>query len=331
MAKYLKLQVPSSCNENWNHMVPEQKGRYCLSCQKSVVDFTQMTDSELIAYFKTLKGPTCGRFTQSQLNRDIPIPKKPLPWIKYLVKFSLPALLLPLKSSVQGQVPLASIEAVPVEVAPIKPQKSAADTSKGRLPITGVVSDEAGVPLPGASVYIKGTGRGTLTDTSGHFVLREVEIKDTLTISYVGYETTEVNVSSVQQGQAIQLQLAPALTTGIVVIVGFTAPKIIENKETVHIKKQRPSNASPSILAYPNPVIAGGKLNVQCHSLKSGSYQAALYTLTGQLVQASKVSYSKEDKQIGLVVGQVPPGTYLLQLTHEKSGKQFSQQVVVRN
>jgi hypothetical protein len=53
MARYLKLQLPSSCNEQWKNMIPGDAKRYhCLSCQKSVIDFTAMTDSELIQHFK---------------------------------------------------------------------------------------------------------------------------------------------------------------------------------------------------------------------------------------------------------------------------------------
>lgn len=326
MAKYLKLRVPYSCHEDWNHMVPEQRGRYCFSCQKSVVDFTEMTDSEIIEHLKTVKGRTCGRFTESQLNRDIPFPKKRFPWINYFLKFSLPAFLLSLKSSAQNQ----KISA-PIEVTPIKPKAGFIDSSKGILSITGVVSDEEGVPLVGTSVFIKGTNKGTLTDAQGRFVLSDVAVPATLLISSVGFLQQEVEMSSVQRRTEVKLQLAPAMM-GEVVVVGYISPKKINRREQKENKKQQKLfAASPSILAYPNPVIAGSTLNVQCHSLEKGSYNAELYTLSGQLVQASKIIYGKEDSQVSLRLGQILTGTYLLLLIHEKSGKHFSQQVVVQN
>ena len=326
MAKYLKLQVPSSCLEDWNKMAPEKKERYCFSCQKSVVDFTQMTDNELIEYFTSPKGSTCGRFTESQLNRDILIPKKPLPWVKYFFKFSLPAFLLSLKSSVQAQ----QIR-TPIEVAPIKPKASVVDSSKQLIVITGIVSDEKGIPLPGASILVKSTNKGASTDAQGHFILNDVAVPVTLLISFVGYLSTEVKISSDQQGTEIKLQLAPALM-GEVIVVGYISPKKIKSREKKENKKhEKASTASPSILAYPNPVIAGSILNLQCRSLERGSYNAELFTLLGQLVQTTKVTYGKEDSQIILPIAQILSGTYLLRLTHEKSGKHLNQQVVVQN
>jgi hypothetical protein len=177
-----------------------------------------MTDNELIRYFKSLNGPTCGRFTESQLNRDIPLPKKPLPWVKYFFKFSLPAFLLSFKSSVQGQK-----ISYPIEIAPVTTKAGVVDTL-GNLPITGVVSDEGGVPLAGATVLIKGTQKGTLTDVQGRFVFSDIDSSATLIISYVGYLSTEVKMSPGKQGTDVRLQLTPILM-GEVVVVGYISPK----------------------------------------------------------------------------------------------------------
>ena len=51
--------------------------------------------------------------------------------------------------------------------------------------------DESGEPIIGASVYIKGTKTGIMTDVNGTFALNAPD-KSTLTISYVGYTTQDV-------------------------------------------------------------------------------------------------------------------------------------------
>ena len=61
--------------------------------------------------------------------------------------------------------------------------------------VTGNVSDESGEPVIGASVQIKGTGQGTVTDIDGNFTL-SAPSNGTLVISYVGMRTQEVTVSS---------------------------------------------------------------------------------------------------------------------------------------
>jgi TonB-dependent SusC/RagA subfamily outer membrane receptor len=60
--------------------------------------------------------------------------------------------------------------------------------------VTGIVTDENGQPLAGATVTVKGTGKGTLTDEKGQFMLKNVAGNSVLVISSVGYETQGINV-----------------------------------------------------------------------------------------------------------------------------------------
>ena len=61
--------------------------------------------------------------------------------------------------------------------------------------ITGkVTSDEDIKGIPGVSVVIKGTVKGTITDIDGIYSLPGVTPKDTLKFSYIGYETREIVV-----------------------------------------------------------------------------------------------------------------------------------------
>lgn len=55
--------------------------------------------------------------------------------------------------------------------------------------ITGTVTDDAGVPLIGATVYAKGTTTGAVTDIDGNYSLTIPAEVDTLVISYTGYAT----------------------------------------------------------------------------------------------------------------------------------------------
>ena len=60
--------------------------------------------------------------------------------------------------------------------------------------VNGKITDANGEPIIGASVVIKGTTNGTITDFDGNFML-EVPAKATLVVSYVGYKTLEVSVN----------------------------------------------------------------------------------------------------------------------------------------
>ncbi|WP_316636237.1 SusC/RagA family TonB-linked outer membrane protein [uncultured Flavobacterium sp.] len=61
--------------------------------------------------------------------------------------------------------------------------------------ITGIVSDKAGIPLPGVSVLVKGTKSGAQTDFDGKYSIK-AESSQTLIFSYIGMKTQEVAASS---------------------------------------------------------------------------------------------------------------------------------------
>ena len=61
--------------------------------------------------------------------------------------------------------------------------------------ITGIISDNSGLPLPGATVLVKGTTSGTSTDFDGKYSIN-VKTGSTLVFSFVGYTTQEVKVGA---------------------------------------------------------------------------------------------------------------------------------------
>ena len=61
--------------------------------------------------------------------------------------------------------------------------------------VKGQVVDATGEPVIGATVQVKGTTNGTITDFDGNFTLNNVPEKGILVISYIGYKTQEVNIS----------------------------------------------------------------------------------------------------------------------------------------
>ncbi len=69
-------------------------------------------------------------------------------------------------------------------------------TSLAQRTIKGTVLDESGMPLPGASVAVKGTTNGTSTDFDGQFSLNATIDAKLLVVSYLGYKTKEVSITS---------------------------------------------------------------------------------------------------------------------------------------
>jgi hypothetical protein len=67
MERKYKITIPEPCQEDWNKMTPNDNGRFCGSCSKNVVDFTNMLPKEIQAYFLQHSN-VCGRFKKSQLD-----------------------------------------------------------------------------------------------------------------------------------------------------------------------------------------------------------------------------------------------------------------------
>ena len=69
MKKYT-VRLTFQCSEDWNKMTPNETGRHCMACNKTVIDFSTMRDEEIVQYLLKNKN-SCGRFQKTQLNRPI--------------------------------------------------------------------------------------------------------------------------------------------------------------------------------------------------------------------------------------------------------------------
>lgn len=69
MKNYYTILIPNPCDEDWNTMTPKEKGRFCDSCSKTVIDFTKMRANEIQDFINENKSNRiCGHFKQTQLD-----------------------------------------------------------------------------------------------------------------------------------------------------------------------------------------------------------------------------------------------------------------------
>ncbi|MDP5229135.1 MAG: TonB-dependent receptor [Cellulophaga sp.] len=85
-------------------------------------------------------------------------------------------------------------------------------------PITGTVNDDQGMPLPGASIVVKGTTNGTTTDFDGNFSIN-ASGSDILLVSYVGFSPKEITIGN-KKSLIIKLE-SDAQALDEVVLVGY--------------------------------------------------------------------------------------------------------------
>lgn len=194
----LQLSIPEPCHENWQHMTPTEQGRFCNACAKEVVDFSMMTDTEMLNYFSSITHQkVCGRALPSQLERNICYPKeskKRLFWYwNYIVMFFM-FFGKGNNAKAQGGV-IPTTEIVPVKPNDIRGAKVATDIINKAVSrvVTGKVTDIDGNPVSFATIKIKRTSTGLSADANGAYSIR-VQQNTVLIISGASFKTHEVPI-----------------------------------------------------------------------------------------------------------------------------------------
>ena len=214
MSNKINISIPKPCHENWEAMTPEDKGRFCSVCTKTVFDFTKASDKEIIEHLNK-DATTCGRFVSSQLNRDLIIPKeKSSYWI--IATATLFSFLGIGSQSAYSQVKQDTIQ------TDKKLNKNIINTTNNPITITGIVSDDLG-PIAGVNVVVKGTTRGTTTNFDGNFAIKANE-KEVLIFSYTGKKTIELIISNKSE-YLISMPDDVILLAGEVIYVGLPGIK----------------------------------------------------------------------------------------------------------
>ncbi len=85
--------------------------------------------------------------------------------------------------------------------------------------ITGIVTDENGEPIPGATIQVKGTSKGTITDMDGNYSIEVSQEAEALVFSFVGMKTREIVIENQTQ---LDVSLEPEVH-GLdeVVVIGY--------------------------------------------------------------------------------------------------------------
>lgn len=123
--------------------------------------------------------------------------------------------------------------------------------------ITGTVTDAKGEPIIGASVLVKGTSNGTITNLDGKFTLNVTQ-GNTLVISYVGYNAKEIVVGSASNYTIVLEEDAQTLDEVVVTAMGIRKEKKALGYSVQDIKSDELlKNRSTNVLNSLNGKIAG--------------------------------------------------------------------------
>jgi hypothetical protein len=220
MASISSISIPEPCQQQWQNMTPISGGRHCESCCKTVIDFTGMSNHQIIDLIAG-GSKTCGRFTPSQLsgiNYTLGVQQQHLSgWWKRVA----------IAAAVLWSVPFFNSTTLGEPRVMHQPMKSndqnkptPVTDSITNVTIRGKITDSNdNLPLPGVTVQLKGTGLEAVTNVNGEFSLTIPRKEGELVISFIGYNQQSVAINSAnEQSYNLALKMQTAMLGEVVII-----------------------------------------------------------------------------------------------------------------
>jgi hypothetical protein len=249
----IHISIPKPCHESWDRMDATAQGAFCHSCRKEVIDFSAMTDREVVEYLaKHQTG--CGRLRKDQLDTMISIPRVDNGIFKWKALFLGILPFVGLKSAMafpNYKVVSTDQNAIPKKAEKKDTAPAVPASTDSTIKISGRITDEKNEGMINASIALldsagRPTGIGILTDFDGNYSLslqRERLSKDlTLKISYIGYDTEIIKGISSDCSHVINAKLklnsTSYTTVGIMIYTRQTPAQKIKYafRHLFHIK-----------------------------------------------------------------------------------------------
>jgi iron complex outermembrane receptor protein len=147
--------------------------------------------------------------------------------------------------------------------------------------ISGSITDDDGMPLPGANIVEKGTSNGVQTDFDGNFTINVSDENAVLVVSFVGFLNQEIEVGN-QNSVAVQL-MSDAESLEEVVVTGYGSQR--KSDVTGAISSIKTEDFNRGVVANPGQLLQGkiSGVNVTATSGEPGAAQNIIIRGIGSL------------------------------------------------
>lgn len=180
--KSIKIAIPKPCSESWNNMSPNENGKHCSSCEKTVIDFSRFNDSEIYKVLAENNSKVCGRFYKFQLNRNIflQIKTKSSIYPRVLLTAAITACSLTISNAQEN------FSEVPTQIKNFNLNNAASgpefNKDSTKLIRGKVIDSQTGEPIRFTSILIKEINEELKCDKDGNF---EIEVTDSFPETFV--------------------------------------------------------------------------------------------------------------------------------------------------
>ncbi len=198
------LKIDKPCGQEWASMNKTEAGKFCTQCSKTVVDFTSLSDKEIIQLTEQSSEKICGRLSKQQLNRNL-LTTQPSANSRFY-KILAGLILLGTTENVIASDQLSSQIETTSATEPnaptnqqVRPYVEPINDSLRNVVKGQVIDAETKEALPYSSVFIKNTKTGVVADMEGKFILiipdSQLTDRIILIVTYIGYEKTEITIN----------------------------------------------------------------------------------------------------------------------------------------
>jgi hypothetical protein len=329
-------------------MTPTDKGRFCQSCAKQVVDFSEMSDQQIHNYISNATARLCGRFAEDQLQRPLqPVKqeKKKIWWVAAMMPLMMVfGKVAAQKKKQQQPAPIAIVKQEAImgdTIIPslIRPQRIM--VIKTAIQIKGKVMNEKGEPVPFATFRVFNQPLTAIADSTGNFIIKLHNDADSIEIeaSAVGFENTRIRVNNKEKKDVrlvlkeTEKKLPDVVVTGYGIqalvgrVGGLYVIRIVTLAEKIDTV-MRQTFHSESFKIFPNPAQKGQPMTIDTKSV--GEFSIQMFDNNGKLLQATEFDALEGATQTQFTI---PPscarGVYYIRLVENQTKKQYTNKVVV--
>ena len=233
----INLSNVRKCHQYWEEMPENEKGRLCLQCHNTIIDFRKSTDAEIAEKHIFSEQKVCGLYRKDQLefySKGIE-ERKGTPWKAFYIGIfsflSWSNYSQEKKAEVVVEQTDKKLDIIPKTIL----QKHSQDSiiTKEKVIISGIITDENQVPLPGAYVVLKETKKGTSSNQDGFYKLDITDVLESqdsfqLSFGYIGYKEIVLSYDKLFiediKNRNIDVQFTEENVDLIVFSVGVKAP-----------------------------------------------------------------------------------------------------------
>jgi hypothetical protein len=305
------VRIPEPCHEDWNKMKPEEKGRFCNSCSKTVVDFSNKTDVEIRKILdESPKGQVCGHFKKSQLDRPL----------NYKIDFNN----LPKNISTTKAFTIALFLVFGSILF------SCTDEKNKKLNVVGII------PPPTEETTTMGAPR------SYELINKINEIEESNTVDGaisiipeyhvnggVGYDVVDPAKDSVFSATKDTSHIYETMGLMIMEVQDpdTTNSDSVTSKNSVVLIGENVITKNTDLSVYPNP--SNGEFTIKYDVQKCADIKIDIYDLKGDLIKTivNQPSQYEGKYQIPVNLNEMPAGIYFVNLI--KGEKKFTEKVVI--